>query len=144
MKKHVKALTYKPKIEAVKDGLCIQTIRKGHKVAVGDEILFHGWEGRPYRSKWDWRRRVVVDEIYNLLVDDDTVTFIEDGFSYPWDSTIVDLMATEDFIDPPTGTELKKVLFGLNKTPEEPEEYQIIRWKIKEQGVYLKEIESLK
>ena len=129
MKKYVKSITYEPKIEAVKNGMCIQTIRKGHKVDVGDEILFHGWKGRPYRSKWNWRKRIVVDEIDNLLVDNETVTFIKDDFSYPWNSTIVDIIASEDFIEPPTGKELKKVLFGLNKAPEKPEEYQIIRWK---------------
>ena len=42
MRKHVMAITYPPKIEPVKDGRCTQTIRKGSKVSVSDEILFHG------------------------------------------------------------------------------------------------------
>ena len=128
MTKHVKSLTYTPKIAAVLSGDCSQTIRVGRKVSVGDEILFHGWSGRPYRSKWDWRKRIVVDGIWDLLLDDETVTFIEDDFSYPWDSSIVDLMAKEDFIDPPTGEALRDVLFKLNGIPKEPVHAQIIRW----------------
>lgn len=40
MRKHVMAMTYEPKKEAVFDGRCTQTIRKGDKVSIGDEILF--------------------------------------------------------------------------------------------------------
>ena len=68
MRKHVKALTYKPKIEAVKDGRCTQTIRQGHNISVGDEILFHGWEGRSYRSKWSGRLRVTVTKVLNCQI----------------------------------------------------------------------------
>jgi hypothetical protein len=54
--KHIKAFTYKDKIPDVKAGRCCQTIRpKGKRpVAEGDQILFHGWAGRPYRTPWDW------------------------------------------------------------------------------------------
>ena len=128
MRKHVMSLTYPPKIEPVKDGRCTQTIRKGRKVSVGDEILFHGWAGRPYRSKWDWRKRVVVIDVYNITIDSEMITFTGDDFSYPWTVSMAYTMAREDFIDPPTGEALRDVLFGLNGAPDGPEEYQIIRW----------------
>jgi hypothetical protein len=38
--------------------------------------------------------------------------------------------ATRDFIDPPTGLALRDVLFCLNRKPDAPEDYQIIRWKL--------------
>lgn len=130
MRKLVMALTYPPKIDPVFDGRCTQTIRKGRRVAEGDEILFHDWDDRPYRSKWNRRKRVVVDEVYNIVISFECLTFVGclDEFQYPWDSTFVEIIATEDFIDPPTGEELRDVLFGLNGAPDKPEEYQIIRW----------------
>jgi hypothetical protein len=48
-------LTYEPKIPGVIDGTIRQTIRVGRKFRVGDLVSFHGWEGRPYRSKWSFR-----------------------------------------------------------------------------------------
>ena len=128
MTKKVMSLTYPPKIEPVKDGRCNQTIRKGHKVLEGDEILFHGWSGRPYRSKWDWRKRVVVTDVYNITIDSEMISFVDDDFSYLWNSSMAYTMAREDFIDPPTGEALRDVLFDLNGVTDMPEEYQIIRW----------------
>lgn len=55
MRKHVLPLTYAPKIPAVLDGRCTQTIRAGRKFKTGDLVMFHGWEGLPYRSKWSFR-----------------------------------------------------------------------------------------
>jgi hypothetical protein len=63
MTRHVKALTYRPKIDAVFFGDCRQTIRRipkeldgitpqSPRVAVGDIITFHTWFGRPYFSIW--------------------------------------------------------------------------------------------
>ena len=117
MRKHVMAITYAPKIEPVRDGRCTQTIRAGRRVAVGDEILFHGWAGRPYRSKWDWRKRVTEGIQYsnNLTI-------------WRWYEIIVDSIAEHDFIDPPAGEALRDVLFGLNGAPKEPQQYQVIRW----------------
>lgn len=42
MRKHVMSIAYPYKIDAVQDGRCTQTIRKGRRFAVGDEILIHG------------------------------------------------------------------------------------------------------
>lgn len=133
MRKLVMSLTYQPKIEPVKDGRCIQTIRKGGRVSVGDQILFHGWSGRPYRSKWDWRKRVTVSTVLPIIVYEEGIakpSMNKDFVSGPvchWGDNYCDYLATKDFIEPSTGYELCDVLFGLNGTPEHPEEYQIIR-----------------
>ena len=128
MKKLVMAMTYKPKIIPFLDENCTQTIRAGRKVSVGDEILFHGWEGRPYWSKWSWRKSVVVTEIHDIEIKPDGIIFSGEKGMYGWDLSMAYTIAREDFIDPPTGEALRDVLFGLNGAPKEPAEYQIIRW----------------
>lgn len=131
MTKHVMAITYPPKIEPVKDGRCIQTIRKGRKVSVGDEILFHGWSGKPYRSKWDWRKRVTIVDIIPTVISIHGMFFPTiDGLVHKWTDPYPTKLARFDFIDPTTGEALRDVLFGLNGAPNHPEEYQIIRWTI--------------
>lgn len=126
---HVMSMTYAPKIEAVKSGECCQTIRKGRRFAVGDEILIHGWSGRPYRSKWSWRKRVVVKMAEIITVSVDGVRFAS-PIVYKWSNWRIDVTAALDYIDPPTGEALRDVLFGLNGAPDKPQEYQIIRWKV--------------
>ena len=80
MSKFVKAFTYEPKIEAVKSGAIRQTIRVDSKVEIGDEILFHGWSGKPYRSKWSWRMRVKVnDSSFPVLIHSDGMTLPMEG-----------------------------------------------------------------
>jgi len=128
MKKHVMAITYAPKEDAVRLGDCRQTIRKGDKVSVGDEILFHGWSGRPYRSPWSWQKRVTVacTMPISLFADDGVQFYVK---VYSWRSAIADSLAAEDGILPPTGAALRDVLFGLNTPPSDvPVTYQIIRW----------------
>ena len=39
-----------------------------------------------------------------------------------------DRIAEKDFINPPTGDELKRVLFSMHKIPPEGLKAQIIRW----------------
>lgn len=128
MKKHVMAITYTPKIESVISGECRQTIRKGRKFSVGDSILIHGWEGRPYRSKWSWRMRVEVQHIQNISIDARGIHRASHAIPIRWGSETLKEIVEMDFIKPATGDELKTVLFGLNGIPTEPEPYQIIRW----------------
>lgn len=68
MKKHNLALTCKDKIEEVRNYECTQTIRpRSDKKPkeVGDYVRFHGWEGRPYRSKWSWRTPYMkIEEVF--------------------------------------------------------------------------------
>ena len=129
MTKHQRAFTYEPKIPAVRDGRCTQTIRpKGKRPIVpGDIILFHGWEGRPYRSPWSWRmERATVKEVIPLKVYPEG--FVLNGSIYrPWKSKEGDELAERDFIDPPTGEELGKVLTGMHKGLD-GQEFQVIRW----------------
>ena len=126
MRKYVMAITYEPKIEPVKDGRCKQTIRIGRKVAVGDEILFHGWEGRPYHSKWSWRLRVVVKKVVDILVEKDGTSSTNAGML--WTGTAADQLAKADYIKPPTGIKLRDVLFKFGGIPTKPEEYQVVLW----------------
>lgn len=120
---HVMSITYPDKIDAVQDGRCCQTIRKGRKVSIGDEINFVGYDGKA------WRKWVTVTKIINIYISDI-------GISQPcrgcieWNKMWVNYLARLDFINPPTGEALRDVLFGLNGAPDEPQEYQIIRWKV--------------
>lgn len=132
MKKHVMAITYKPKIEPVKDGRCTQTIRKGRRFTVGDSVLIHGWEGRPYRSKWSWRMRVIITMAAPIVIHNEGISGVNRygniGAICHWWGNYCKTLAIEDSIEPATGEELKNVLFGLNGEPTESEQYQIIRW----------------
>ena len=135
MRKHIMAITYLPKIDPIRSGKCTQTIRKGDKVHADDQILFHGWSGLPYRSKWTWRKRITVLQVINVHID------YKSGLKvlcpnniyfnwFRWDSPEADKLAALDFIDPPTGIELRNVLFKLNriKNNDGKYQYQIIRW----------------
>ena len=56
--KHILPLTYEPKIPDVLNGKCTQTIRPISYTKPknkGDLVMFHGWLGKPYRSKWSFR-----------------------------------------------------------------------------------------
>ena len=135
MARHVKALTYTDKVEAVRSGTCRQTIRAVGKrsVCVGDTITFHGWTDRPYRSPWSWRLEVVVKRVYPILINGVGISGIVsgpviNGFVHPWKSMYCDEIARLDFINPPIGEALRDVLFALNGVPEQPEQFQIIRW----------------
>jgi len=58
MTKHILPLTYEPKIPDVLEGKCTQTIRPISYTKPknkGDLVMFHGWSGKPYVSKWSFR-----------------------------------------------------------------------------------------
>jgi len=132
---HIMSFTYEPKIDRVWSGEITQTIRRKGKTEkkVGDKILFHTWTGRPYRSKWGKRLLVEIEELI-------TIQIFNKGFRvwdevddiwvwYSWIGSFAQHLAELDGIDPPTGQELARLLFELNKS-KEGEEYQIIRWKV--------------
>lgn len=139
---HVKALTYAPKIPGVLSGKITQTIRPYLRnapekaVSSGDFILFHGWEGKPYRSPWSWRLKVQVDSvIYASAYPNGMYLSYAPGFKQrvysfmPWDCSAADDLAHRDGIDPATGIELKRVLESLGgKITDAGVGLQIIRW----------------
>ena len=121
------ALTYETKIEKVRNGECTQTIRKGRKVSEGDLIQFHGWEGRPYHTKWSWRKEVIVTRVNDIMVHPYGILFLKDLNKVHWD--YLGPLAARDGINPPSGYELRRVLRGDTNNPsKEPIEMQIIRW----------------
>ena len=148
MTKHIIPFTYKPKIEAVQDGRCTQTIRHLGKIPrrPGDTALLHGWEAKPYYSHWDWRKDVQLSWVADVVVIKEGIKTHDNPFDahetrtaidYPngklgwifeWNQ--LDWLAELDFIDPPTGVALGQVLISKNseirKNGFMPA--QIIRW----------------
>jgi len=140
----IRALTYKPKIEAVRNGTCRQTIRINSKEKVGDILLLHGWSSRPYFSTWNWRMSVPVTEAIPITITKDTVftkvvlnpidehdEWIDRReLGYRW--TNLNELARLDGIDPPTGIELQNVLLKKNKKLFQENPYgvpaQVLRW----------------
>ena len=151
MTTHIMSFTYEPKIEAVKSGECRQTTRIDTNVKEGDYILFHGWSGRPYRSKWSWRQKVRVKEVIPVRFTHHYFQYgsraerkVEFGYGETWmDLKMAAIYAQRDFIDPgveiPTDRELglayRDVLYSLNNLQlREPADFdkvhegQIIVW----------------
>ena len=141
MRKHVLPLTYAPKIPAVLDGRCRQTIRAGRKFKNGDLVMFHGWEGLPYRSKWSFRTPYFkIHTVWDVLVWKTGILFPEmiEVHDYSpemfreWDC--LDWLAALDGIVPATGEELGRVLLEMHElVPTENNllgelEMQVIRW----------------
>ncbi|MFA4971981.1 MAG: hypothetical protein WC683_05160 [bacterium] len=143
MKKHNLPLTYPPKIAAVLAEECTQTIRPGRRFAIGDLLSLHGWEGKPYRSKWSFRTPywplVSVDDIWIerggiRLTADTTYCQVDqirvEPILVPW--TLLDRLAAKDGIVPPTGEELGRVLLGMHEKAVKRAggsfPAQIIRW----------------
>lgn len=127
MTKHNIPLTYKPKIPFVLDGTCRQTIRAGGKFKVNDLISFHGWEGKPYHSKWSFRTPyLIITNILNCVIFVDGIQIGTNFYEWHWRQC--EDLAKADGIDPPTGEELGKVLTKYHKIPEDGLLAQIIRW----------------
>lgn len=131
-KKYWLALTYEPKIPKVLSGECTQTIRVGDKYEPYDLIAFHGWEGKPYRSKWSFRT-----PYYNIVLVEDVLVY-KGGIYSPWldvfskwNTPAMDNLAYRDGINPPAGEELGRVLNSINKITEQGINAQIITWDYK-------------
>lgn len=129
MTAHIMALTYAPKIPLVFEEKITQTIRAGHqhRIEAGDSILFHTWEGKPYRSPWGMRLEVVVTKVIPVEVHDTGILLGPDIMLAvtPWNE--LDWLAVMDGIVPSTGEELGIVLKRYMK--KLPCNAQIIRWK---------------
>jgi hypothetical protein len=140
-KHHSLPMTYEPKIPAVFDGTCTQTIRVGRKYAEGDSLLIFEWSGTPYKSKWGRRMRARVTEVRPVIltpggIDDSANTGPEHRpCIIRWNSIIAKWIALHDGIDPPTGEELKRVLEAFHGPfPPEGIEAQIVRWEPEERS----------
>lgn len=133
-RKWILPLTYAPKIPKVLSGECTQTIRPDRKFQVGDQVAFHGWEGRPYRSKWSFRtpfweiRKTIQITLLKdgIKLDPEDVPNERDQFR-PF--TELDFLAEMDGIVPPNGEELGRVLISMHKIQPEGLPAQIIRWR---------------
>jgi len=147
MTTHITAMTYAPKVEAIKNGDCRQTTRiynEKNPFRPNDMILNHGWEGRPYWSKWSWRRpKERVAQVIDMLAFDNIATFYQNPItgmnvgteslklvSLPWHDEVMDELARLDGIAPATGPEYKSVLEGFHGrfAQFDPARFQIIRW----------------
>ncbi len=134
MRKWNLALTYQPKIEAVRSGICRQTIRpvgKSPGKAEGDLISFHGWADRPYRSPWSWRTPYVpLTETKRIAISPEGIWITKPcrAISHCYHWIELDNLALFDGIVPPTGEALRDVLMSKNKIPEEGIRAQILRW----------------
>lgn len=121
------AITYTPKIEGVKQGWFRQTIRKGRRFRLYDKVHIFGWAGKPYRSKWAWRRDEILVDVVDIHIS--TGGIIVAGYYHTWGSDYARILAKEDGIDPPNGHALKCVMEILNgPIPPEGWEAQILRW----------------
>ena len=147
MTTHITAMTYPPKVEAIKNGDCRQTTRiynEKNPFKVDDMILIHGWEGRPYWSKWSWRRpKEPITQVINMVAFEHSATFMQNPItgkylgteslstlSLPWHDDVMDELARLDGIAPSTGHEYKSVLEGFHGRFAQfaPVHFQIIRW----------------
>jgi hypothetical protein len=142
MTTHIMSMTYGPKIEGVRNGTIRQTIRRlnpERPFELGDEVLIHGWAGKPYRSPWDWRLKAEVQELDWLKVDgscwaiikhDDLIGEGHCTAASPWgyEHGVIDGIAKADGIEPPTGCELKAVLERFHGPFVGEMEFQVIRW----------------
>jgi len=129
MTTHCIALTYAPKIDGVRNGTIRQTIRRVNKrvYKVGDKLVLHGWEGKPYRSPWNWRtEEFTITQAERITITDDGIYTNNGIWHFDWDSAPVDGIAWQDGIVPPTGIGLKNIL--MNKNNKYMGEYWILRW----------------
>ena len=148
-KTFIRSITYADKIEGVLNDYIRQSIRRITEAEVehdrhrrryvkpGDKIIWHGWQGRPYRSPWSFRKAVIVTEAIPITMFKDGFLFWNDddtkGNFELWDSPIMDEISRLDGINPPTGVELGKVLWKLNGNYMKQNclnftRMQIIRW----------------
>jgi len=162
MSKHVVAFTGEFKIERVRAGTCTQTIRPigSRPKERGDELLLHGWEGRPYFTKWSWRiPGVVVSGVEKIAIDTfNGIYFYNTGRWETWNNLeVVNLALRDGFTrdDDHSPGEVMRDWFGGTYGPMLEKKFQIITWSgariiidnMKREGVFNpvpEEIEALK
>ncbi|MCK9593433.1 MAG: hypothetical protein M0Q91_15615 [Methanoregula sp.] len=130
MRKHNLPLTYLPKIQPVIEGRCRQTIRAGRKFSMGDQVSFHGWSGKPYRSPWSFRTPYyTLIDVLDIWIWKSKFCFEKSGYPIRFeDNPVSNNWAELDGIYPPTGEELGNVLNKFHKIGPFGLPGQIIRW----------------
>lgn len=133
MTTHILSMTYQPKIEGVRNGTIRQTIRlynEKRPFKVGDKLLIHGWAGKPYRSRWNWKANATIQESFEIECHQDYFIDGEDWLHH-WNTKggYASDLASEDGISPSTGLELKAVLERYHgKFTDKLVRFQVIRW----------------
>jgi len=131
MKKHILPLTYEPKIQAVIEGTCTQTIRPmnwSNQKKPGDLIMFHGWEGKPYRSKWSFRTPYwKLIEVIDVLIFPDRIVWHDENCNVGEfkGATIQDIARMDGFRDYSSMYQELKRMYGVNL---DDMYFQILRW----------------
>ena len=136
MTTHNLSLTYAPKIPLVKSGECTQTIRlhnPDRPKKVGDKLILHTWEGKPYRSKWDWRLETEISELILLdwgqTINEAKLSFTQGKNWVPTDELGLKNIAISDGIEHPHWMNLMEVLQKLNnKGSIRGTIWDVIRW----------------
>jgi hypothetical protein len=137
MSTHIMALTYAPKIEAVKVGKCCQTIRRYNSdrpKRPGDKLIIHTWAGRPYRSKWDWRLETTISRILHLYFPDiqngiRPTASVQGESAWHISDEMLTAIAIADGIEDPSAASLRATLKRLNGIDSLfGTEWEVIRW----------------
>lgn len=136
MKKHILPLTYEPKIKAVLDGVCTQTIRPlnpSNQKRQGDYVMFHGWAGKPYHSKWNWRTPYwLITEVFDVCIK--PVGFINPDPEYLFDDSVSNYIAVRDGFNTyhDLYKEFVKMYGDVFDDPFDHKFFQVLRWNPKE------------
>jgi hypothetical protein len=141
IKKHILALTYEPKIDAVRSDRCTQTIRTlnpSKQKEPGDWIMFHGWEEEPYQSKWSWRTLYwKITEVFDICIKPDGIVIPEP--EHYLDDELAEAIAKMDgFKDFPDMYQQFVKMYGdvFNGPFNDPFDhkfFQVIRWNSKKE-----------
>lgn len=143
MTTHMLPLTYKPKIQAVKEGRCRQTIRKRNLDPKrwrerGDKLILYTCKGPLYHSKWDWRGVYTIQDVLHIHLfvgPDEHECIADDGSVMPLTMEDLTDLARADFIEPvdgsdrqPDGRDLLLTLARLNKGSLTDSWWEVITW----------------
>lgn len=107
------------------------SLERGHFIFSLSSVSYDFWEGRPYCTKWSWRKEVIAHSVTPVLLFSWGIQ-AKDYFLGPiLDSKWLELdwLAELDFIEPPTGQEMGRLFNSMYKlSPIEGKKFQIIRW----------------
>ena len=130
--KHILPLTYEPKIPDVISGKCTQTIRpmsNKKEKSKGDFVMFHGWAGKPYRSKWSFRTPYwELTEVITVDIREHAMGYYEGNTLMGINTEIINSVAMADgFIDYEHMYNQFVKMYG--KRFLENNKFQVLQWK---------------